>query len=131
MAALTPEPATARVQRWLGDQPPESLLVSDWVITEFSSALALKLRTGALELEHRAAALAAFHDLLGRSLTVAAANGLHFRMAAAYVDRHELGLRAGDALHLAIAADAGAAIATLDQRQRDAALALGVPIEAI
>ena len=49
-----------------------------------------------------------------------------FRVAARIADQHKLGLRAGDALHLAIAADHGATIATLDKRLADAALALGV-----
>jgi predicted nucleic acid-binding protein len=47
------------------------------------------------------------------------------------VDRHDLGLRAADALHLALAADRGLRLVTLDARLRAAALALGVPAEAV
>ena len=47
-------------------------------------------------------------------------------MAARFADQYALGLRAGDALHLAICADRGAIICTLDRRLAEAALALGV-----
>lgn len=127
VAALTPEAATAQVRAWLGGQAPEALLISDWVATEISSALSLKLRTGALQPAHRAAALAAFHRMVADSLTVVTPTGLHFRNAALFVDREELGLRAADALHLAVAADLGATLVTLDQRLLRAGLALGVP----
>jgi predicted nucleic acid-binding protein len=34
VAALTHEAETKRMQRWLGDQDPELLAISDWVMTE-------------------------------------------------------------------------------------------------
>ncbi len=47
-------------------------------------------------------------------------------MASQFADQFALGLRGGDALHLAIAADHGATLCTLDRRLNDAGLALGV-----
>jgi uncharacterized protein len=41
-------------------------------------------------------------------------------------DQHALGLRAGDALHLAICTDHGATLCTLDRRLANAGSTLGV-----
>jgi uncharacterized protein len=58
-----------------------------------------------------------------------AVTGLHFRAAAKFVDQHALGLRAGDALHLAVASEHGATVHTLDQRLAEAGPVLGVPTQ--
>ena len=126
VAALTNETETQRMQSWLGQQDADELAISDWVATEFSSALSIKLGTGQIGAAHRADGLALFTRLVTDSLTIVAVSRLQFRAAARFADQYELGLHAGDALHLAICADHGATLCTLDRRLSDAGSALGV-----
>ena len=94
VAALTNEPETARMQGWLGQQPGGQLAISDWVTTEFSSALSVRLRIRQIEPVHRADALAVFNRLATESFTVFPVSRLQFRTAARFVEQHALGLRA-------------------------------------
>ena len=126
VCALTHEADTARVQAWLAGQDPLELVISDWVVIEFSSALSIKLRTGQLALPDRAAALSMFTRLVAESFAVVAVTRDHFRTAARFVDQHGLALRSGDALHLAVCADQGATLCTLDRRLAEAGPMLGV-----
>ena len=54
-----------------------------------------------------------------------------FRRAAKLCDQWQMGLRAGDALHLAIAERHGLTVCTLDKLMQESALALGLHLENI
>ena len=127
IAAITLEPRTADVAQWLANTA--NLYISSWVVTEVASALSIKLRTGAITLEERAASMAHWQTLQEESLTQLSVDPAHFETAAIFATHHNLGLRAGDALHLAIAAAHGLPIATLDKTMGAAAPVLGVPVQ--
>jgi predicted nucleic acid-binding protein len=124
VAAVTREPATDRIQDWLSQQDSASLLISDWTVTEFASALSIKLRTGQVSIEDRARIAGLFTQLRIESFTTVPVTRSHFVAAARFADNYVLGLRSGDALHIAIAAEHGATICTLDKRMAEAALEL-------
>lgn len=126
VAALTLEIPTLRVQSWLSQQPSDTLLSSEWVGTEFSAALSIKLRTGNINASYRDEVLKKFERLSLDTFVVVPIVTSHFRTAARFANRYATGLRASDALHLAVASEQGATIVTLDKKLALAATALGV-----
>lgn len=116
LSGLTPEAATQATLDWLDAHREDDLAVSDWTITEVASALAIKRRTGQIEEIDRLAALAEFERAVTASYIVLPVRREQFRAAARLMEMVETGLRAGDALHVAVARDAGAILATLDRR---------------
>jgi hypothetical protein len=126
VGALTKEPATDAAQRWLFSQKPGDLALSEWTVAEVSAALSVKLRTGLLRRRDRATALTEFDLLSKRYFRLLEITGADFLRAARLCDRAESGLRAGDALHLAMAIEHAARLATLDRRLAAAAEAAGV-----
>jgi predicted nucleic acid-binding protein len=131
VSALTNEADTALSQIWLTRQEASELTISDWTTTEFASALSIKLRTGALGADRRAAALSTFTRLCVESLRILPVEREDFRAAARFADQFELNLRASDALHLAICANHGASLCTLDRRLAEAASRIGVPVREV
>ena len=104
-------------------------MASKWCETEVASALALKVRTGSLPPEARLPVLRMVRDMLTASATIVAIDAPHFNRATDLLERSDKGLGAGDALHLAIAADAGAKLFALDRRMVEAGLALGLDVQ--
>lgn len=127
VTVFTPEPETPKVQNWLEARMAEHLVISDWVITEFSAALSLKLRTGQVSGDQRARALNLFNRAVADNMSIAPVVQRHFTLATRFANQASSGLRAGDALHLAIAADIGAVLCTRDRRLLEAAIAQAVP----
>jgi predicted nucleic acid-binding protein len=126
VSAFAREQQTPRIQQWLREQDTDELTISDWVVAEFSSALSIKLRTGNIGLAARAEALGLFGRFCATTFTILPVSRADFRMAARFADQHTLRLRASDALHLAIAAQHGATLCTLDRPLSEATTTLGV-----
>jgi uncharacterized protein len=128
VSSMTPEAASGQVQLWLAQQKTGTLQISRWTTTEFSSALSLKIRTGQINLAQRADAIAAFAEMKLRSLALVEVAPHHFDSAARLADNAALGLRAAEALHLAISMDLGATLCTLDRKLAEAAATVSAKV---
>ncbi len=126
ITAFTNEAGAERIQDWLAEQSAGTLSISDWVTAEFSAALSIKLRTAQITSEKRSAALLLFAQFAAESFKMLQVLPAHFVMAARFAEQHLTGLRAGDALHLAICASHGATLCTLDKRLLSAGAQLGI-----
>ncbi|ANK94727.1 MULTISPECIES: type II toxin-antitoxin system VapC family toxin [Rhizobium] len=115
VAAWTVETRTDDVQQWLAERRSEEIAVSSWTITEFSSAIALKARNGQIDPADRSKALALFKELCSTTFECLPISRTHFIEAARMIEQFNIGLHAGDALHLAIAIDSDATLVTLDK----------------
>lgn len=115
---------TDRVKRWAITGP--LIATSAWVATEFSSALSLQHRMKRLTSAEWRRAETAF-DTWAVKFRQLDFEAKHVVGARRLIVTHG-GLRAPDALHLAIAADAGTPLATLDEGLRKAARAEGVEL---
>lgn len=124
---LTVEPETEAVGELVAAK--KNLFISDWVITEFSSALSDKCRFGSLREEERLEALVAFARIVDTSIVVLSVTRAMFAAAARLCDDPEIALRSGDALHLAIAREHHLAVITRDRVLTSAAATVGIATE--
>jgi len=115
VALLTAESRTQDVTAWyagLSDTPA----CSDWLLTEFSSALSIKLRTGQISEANAKRVRKEFGVLADGGLRIVPVSRSAFVRAAEMVKLHDHGLRSGDSLHLAVALELEAShMATLDR----------------
>jgi predicted nucleic acid-binding protein len=126
VALLTPEERSAQALDWFG-QCHEPLISSDWLITETHSALGIKQRNYGLSYAARQAAGEQFERLLQGGVELRSLDRDRFRQAAQLLQDPALGLRAGDALHLAVALHSRCThLASFDNRMQQAAAALGM-----
>jgi predicted nucleic acid-binding protein len=128
VSLITVEPSTSAAQQWLGEQGEEELVISDWVVTEASSALSMIQRVTGLDENARSRAERNLQALTATVLGNVPVTRQAFCTAATTAGRADLSLRAGDAVHLAVAAEYGARIATRDARQAEAGTRLGLDV---
>ena len=125
VCAVSAEAATSAVLDWI-EKVEGDLVVSDWVITETFAAISQKRRMKIISANDQRRALAAFEVQLGNSMAVVEVTRGDFRKAAGLADKATAALRAGDALHLAVADHHDFTLCTLDKRQCEAGAALGI-----
>ena len=128
---LVPESKTADVKAWFAGLDV-SVVSSDWLLTEFASAVSIKLRRKELSESHARAIREEFDLLTTAGLRIVPISRKAYQNAATLAAQHAHGLRAGDALHLAIALEMGAqSMATLDGVMTSNAQRLKLNVEVI
>ena len=134
-SALVPafirEPKSGAILAWL-ETSGERLVVSEWAIAEFSSAAAIKVRTGEIAAPMARQARTRFLDFAQDHCSIAVPQRAEFRRAAELAADTKLNLRAGDALHLAIAeASKVKGILCLDETMVASAKMIGFNVVAV
>jgi len=131
-SALVPvfirEPKSEAVIGWL-EASGERLAISEWSLVEFASAASIKFRTGQVAANLVKQATARVRQFAQKHCTVAVPGREEFRRAAELAGDNALKLRAGDALHLAIATSLNAqGILCLDDAMIESARSLGMNV---
>jgi len=125
---FVPESSSDKVAAWL-ESGADTLVSADWILTEFASALAIKVRRGELAQRHAASAWDNFEIFCQSGLRLVPVTRATFVRAAQLIRNIRGELRAGDALHLAMAIEAGAtSIATADGQLEKCALVQGLAV---
>jgi len=122
----------AAAAAWLVSTESQALWISHWVLLEFASATAVRLRRGdlnAVRVEPLRAALEAFRR---ERLGMLEPRGDDFLSAQRWLEQAPAcGLQGADALHLAIAHRHRLTLITADQALIQAAEALSIPAQPV
>ena len=114
VALYTKELNSTGVAHWYASCT-EELVSAVWCVSEFASALGIKQRTGQISAAEGQAAWIQFERMCANDLQLLPIEPGTFHRAAVLTLDAASGLRAGDALHLAVAlATKAKSIATLD-----------------
>lgn len=115
VALLTNESTAPAIRQWYADNGHRIFVTADWSLSEFSSALSLKERTRQLTAEQVQAVQKTFDAFIDGGVRLLEVSRQAFRHSARLIQALP-GLRAGDALHLAVAMESGVKdFATLDK----------------
>lgn len=129
LAPLILEEATSDdVEAFFLDLPPGQLQVSHWTRVEFASLVAREVRVGGLAEAEARLTMDQFDEMVAASCQVVVPGAADYELAKSYIQHFATKLRAGDALHLAIASNHGAKmLCTLDEGLLAAAWLLKIP----
>lgn len=103
VALVTTEPRTAALKQWLRTHEQVPLVSADWCVPEVASALSIKVRSRQLDADLADEAWNEFGAACDGRLQLTPVVATDFSFAAQMCRVPQSGLRAGDALHLAVA----------------------------
>jgi predicted nucleic acid-binding protein len=122
------EESSDQVEATLARLPAGSVATSLWTLVEFSSLIGRRVRMRDLASAQAARVRTKFRQLIDTGCVLLVPGAADFSVAAELLENHRTGLRGGDALHLAIARNQGAAdFYTLDEKLIRAARLLSIP----
>lgn len=128
---ILPEAASELIAAFFEGLEADDLAISHWTRVEFASLLAREVRMGGLDAGTAREAGSRFEEMIHESFIVVLPTRDDFDRARDWLGHFETGLRAGDALHLAIAGNRSAdAVYSLDKRMIAAGKTLGLPVSA-
>jgi hypothetical protein len=128
MASLLVVDANAqRASAWL--RRGGEITFSDWTLAELTSAIATANRAGRITSPMRAVAEDGANRWIARRGAALAILSDDVRQARSLINSTSHALRAGDALHLAVALRVGCSLATFDNAMRRAATDYGLAVE--
>lgn len=123
------EPTTGDIEKFLRRQPQGQLSTSHWARVEFCSGIARDVRMKVMTGGDAAIAIADFESKMSPGFSLLPITARDCELARDLLQHYETGLRAGDALHLAIASNNNAqAIYSLDDKMIRAGQLLGLPV---
>ena len=126
---IIPEATSGKIAAFVRRLPAEEFAVSHWTRVEFSSLIAREVRMGGLDVEAARRAESRFEAMVDESFSVLLPNADDFALAKRYLGRFETRLRAGDALHLAVANNNRASVIySLDKTLLEAGKLLDLPV---
>ena len=119
-------------ERWLLAQADQTLWISHWVLLEVAGVMASCVRRGQLTAQRAQTLAEEFEAFRQERLALLEPRGSDFLQAHQWLEtQHQLPLRSGDALHLALARRHRLTLVSADQTLGRCAQALGLPIQLI
>ncbi|MBZ9934991.1 type II toxin-antitoxin system VapC family toxin [Mesorhizobium sp. BR1-1-16] len=129
---VLPEETSGDIVSFMVAFGEQAAATSHWTRVEFASLVARQVRMQRIDANAAARTTAGFEALIEGRFTVILPGQDDFDLARRYLAQSETGLRGGDALHLAIAANRNAErIFTLDKGFARAGTMLGLPVSGL
>jgi predicted nucleic acid-binding protein len=125
VAYLLPETYSEQAERALQKPEHYPIALSAWTETELHSALGIKCRTSQIDEVAMRLVLERFFTLRSHFLCIEVIDA-DYRVASSLLGNWRTGLRAGDALHLAIAQRLACPLISLDERLVNAGNQAGI-----